>query len=598
MAASENDSTGSIPSIEPLLTLDLQVEDDLALAQRRTCQIGGLVGLKLTQKTQLGTAVSEIALNALQHAGGGKLEFSLEGQGSRILAIRIQDQGPGMGGQVAASQEGFGIRMARSLVDELQIESFPSRGTTVVLRKSLPAQSPPIAPELIREVLATQVPAGVLAQLRELRRIQREFILNELSLRRRIRQTALMAEVAATISGTEPVAERLRRCAEEVMAHLDIACALIWIARPEGAGLELGASAGIPSDGLPERPDSQITLIAQQRKPQATNSVPDNLRTADWEWARREGLVAFAGCPLASEDRLLGVLAVYAPQPLTADTLESLRLVSSQISAGIDREHRVQEGARLLASEREARLKFERATEARDRLLAVVSHDLRNPLSSIVTAAALLSRTVGSSEEPRVRRHLETIIHSAERMKRLISDLLDLASIEAGRLAFQFAQQSVAPLVSEVVQLHAPIAEAKSIRLEAKLDDFLPQIRCDRGRILQVLSNLIGNAIKFTPEGGAISVRAFRGASDVLFAVTDTGPGMSDEHQAHVFESYWQAEPRAGHGLGLGLSIAKGLVESHGGKIWVESRIGHGSTFFVSLPAQVGLAQTQERIAS
>lgn len=597
MAASEDNSAGSVPSLEPLLTLHLQSDEDLTLAQRRTCQIAGLVGFNSAQSTQLGTAASEIALNALQHAGGGKLEFFLEGQASRMLAIRIQDQGPGMGDQAAASEEGFGIRMARSLVDELQIESSPSLGTTVVLRNSLPAQSPPVAPELIREVVATEVPKRLLAQLHELRRIQREFILNELSLRQRIRQTALLAEVSAAIGGTESVAERLRRCAEEVIAHLDIACAVIWIACSGDEGLELVASAGIACDSLPERPDSQIALIAQQRKPLAWDSLPDYLRTADWEWAYREGLVAFAGYPLASEDRLLGVLAVYAAQPLTADALDSLRLVSSEISTGMDRERRLQERERLLASEREARLKAERATEARDKLLAVVSHDLRNPLSSIVTAAALLARAQGSSEDPRVRKHLETILHSAERMKRLISDLLDLASMEAGHLAFQLAQQPVAPLVSEVVQLHAPIAEAKSIRLDAKADDFLPEIRCDRGRILQVLSNLLGNAIKFTPEGGAISVRALPGGSDVIFAVTDTGPGISDADQTHVFESYWQADPGTGRGLGLGLSIAKGLVESHGGKIWIESRIGHGSTFFISLPAHVGLTRTEDRIA-
>jgi len=183
-------------------------------------------------------------------------------------------------------------------------------------------------------------------------------------------------------------------------------------------------------------------------------------------------------------------------------------------------------------------------------------------------------------------------------MKRLIADLLDLVSIEAGRLAFELAPQSVAPLVSEALQLQAPIADARSIRLEAKADDSLPEIRCDRGRILQVLSNLIGNAIQFTPEGGAISLRAFRAGSEVIFAVTDTGSGMSEEEQGHIFESYWQAKPGAGHGLGLGLSIAKGLVQSHGGRIWVESRVGYGSTFFVSLPALAELARAQERFAS
>ena len=230
--------------------------------------------------------------------------------------------------------------------------------------------------------------------------------------------------------------------------------------------------------------------------------------------------------------------------------------------------------------------------------MAVVSHDLRNPLSSLFTAAALLVRSPSMSDDPRLRRHLDTIINSAGQMKRLVSDLIDLVSIEAGRLSFELKRQSVAQLVSQVAQSYAPMAEAKSIRLEATADDFLPEIQCDRGRILQVLSNLLGNAVKFTPEGGAISLRAFRSGSVVLLAVTDTGPGISEEEQRHVFDSYWQAKPGAGRGLGLGLSIAKALVESHGGRIWVESELGHGSTFFVSLPAQGELTRAEDRVAS
>src|SRR5262249_15205125 len=161
-----------------------------------------------------------------------------------------------------------------------------------------------------------------------------------------------------------------------------------------------------------------------------------------------------------------------------------------------------------------------------------------------------------------------------ERMTRLISDLLDLASIEAGHLSFQLSVERVSPLVQEVLTAHASIADGKSIRLDASVGESVGYIRCDRGRIVQVLSNLIGNAIKFTPAGGAISMRAFQREADVVFTVTDTGPGIPEQDAAHIFESYWQAKPGAQRGVGLGLSIAKGLVEAQGGKLWLESRVG------------------------
>jgi signal transduction histidine kinase len=134
------------------------------------------------------------------------------------------------------------------------------------------------------------------------------------------------------------------------------------------------------------------------------------------------------------------------------------------------------------------------------------------------------------------------------------------------------------------VELHRPLAQQKMLRLEGQVIGQDPGTRCDRPRILQVLSNLIGNAIKFTPAGGAITVRADLGGREARFSVTDSGSGIAADELPHIFERFWQARKAARTGAGLGLAIAKGIVEAHRGRIWVESVPGKGSTFFFTLP--------------
>jgi signal transduction histidine kinase len=231
----------------------------------------------------------------------------------------------------------------------------------------------------------------------------------------------------------------------------------------------------------------------------------------------------------------------------------------------------------------------------RDHLLAIVAHDLRNPLSTIVTSAALLKRVAFAGEDQRWRKHLQTISNSVERMNRLIHDLLDVASIEAGRLRFALSRQSVSSLMRELAEHCLPIAEGRGLRLDVQ-DESRAEIAVDRGRLLQAMFNLLDNAFKFSPPRGTVSVRALRRGSEVVLGVTDAGPGIPEEDQAHVFEPYWQADPRPRSGLGLGLSIAKGVVEAHRGRVWFESAEGGGTTFFVGLPVLADSAADETRL--
>jgi PAS domain S-box-containing protein len=227
------------------------------------------------------------------------------------------------------------------------------------------------------------------------------------------------------------------------------------------------------------------------------------------------------------------------------------------------------------------------AIEARDDVLAVVSHDLGNPLSAIRIGTTLLLSSVPVEErETGGWKHIVGIRNSAEQMERLIKDLLEVKRIEAGQLAVDRARVAVAPLIAEAIELLSPIAEGKRIVLVPKLNGAVPPVFADRERLLQAFSNLVGNAVKFTPEGGEIRILAKSRGDDVLLTVSDSGIGIAPEDVPHVFDRYWQAHTRrkGRQGIGLGLVIVRGIVEAHGGRVWVESEIGKGSQFHFTVP--------------
>jgi signal transduction histidine kinase/PAS domain-containing protein len=255
------------------------------------------------------------------------------------------------------------------------------------------------------------------------------------------------------------------------------------------------------------------------------------------------------------------------------------------------------DNVRLLAEAQES-------VRAREDLLAIVSHDLRNPLGVVLASSALLLKSSLPPEPPgkegRARRQIEAIERAGNRMNRLIRDLLDFAAIQAGHLSVSSHPREVGPMVREVLDALEPLAATKTI----KLVDGTPEngglsISCDHDRVIQLFSNVVGNAVKFTAEGGTVILRAEPDGAMVRFAVSDNGPGITAEELPFVFDRYYQARRRNRDGIGLGLTIARGIVEAHGGRIWVESPTaegdataqasgqagGPGTTFFFTLPA-------------
>jgi len=285
--------------------------------------------------------------------------------------------------------------------------------------------------------------------------------------------------------------------------------------------------------------------------------------------------------PLISRGQSLGVVTVAAPEGyvFTREDRQLADELARQGSLAID-------NARLY-------LDSQQSLRAREEVLAIVSHDLRNPLNAITLGASLLQTSEALS--PDDREQLDIIDLSAQRMRRLIEDLLDVTRLEGGkRLPIDPKPVEVEPLLAETYELFKAQAASSSITLRYHVGGHVPPVYADHHRVLQVLSNLIGNAMKFTPPGGMVTFRADPQNGDVLFTSTDTGPGIPKKHLSDIFNPYWQAKRAERLGAGLGLPIAKGIVEAHGGRIWVESEQGQGTRFYFTLP----VAREQMKVSS
>ncbi len=290
---------------------------------------------------------------------------------------------------------------------------------------------------------------------------------------------------------------------------------------------------------------------------------------------------SFMALPLIARGRLLGVLLIASADAGRRYADEDLRLgkeLAVRAALAI-------ENARLYSA-------AQRAILARDEVLAVVAHDLRNPLSTIhLSAAAALLKLPENEMGQAARRAIEAIARASRRANHLIEDLLDLARSEAGKLVLDRLPEAPRALVADAIDMAKLAAQRASLDLQVAVPADLPDVYANRERLSRVFSNLIGNAIKFTPPGGRVTVAAETRGKEVCFSVSDTGTGIPSEDLEHVFDRFWQAGRADRRGVGLGLSIARALVESHGGRIWVESAVGRGSTFSFCIPVATQLGE-------
>lgn len=223
------------------------------------------------------------------------------------------------------------------------------------------------------------------------------------------------------------------------------------------------------------------------------------------------------------------------------------------------------------------------ATHAREEVLAVVAHDLRNPLNLVTMTTQLLSEVEPSAE--RRQQLLDIMQRAAHRMNRLIDDLLEVARIDAGRMSLELTRVSASDILDhtfEMLQFHAA-DRGIALTVDGRCDGLWA--RADEARIVQALGNLVGNAIKFVQRGGSIRLHCTKDGEFLQFSVCDTGPGIAPAQMERLFDKFWQARRSDRRGVGLGLTIARGIIEAHGGKLWARSREGSGTTFYFTLPA-------------
>jgi PAS domain S-box-containing protein len=329
---------------------------------------------------------------------------------------------------------------------------------------------------------------------------------------------------------------------------------------------------------MPDAPEGVAKVIRTGRPELLARIEPALLQAISFDddqlrILKELGLCSAMIVPMVAHDRVLGAITLamadsgrrYGP-----DDLALVETLAEQVALSVT-------SARLY---REAR----QATQIRDEVLSIVSHDLRNPLNTILMSAGFLLDTSPPEERRAGGKQLEIIRRQAHQMNRLIQDLLDVARIEAGRLPVETHPVLPRRLLGEALEGLRPLARDKGLRLRCDAPDELPMLEADRERLLQVFGNLIGNAIKFTPEGGTITVDAKQGDGAVEFRVADSGEGIPPEDVPRLFERFYQARRARRGGAGLGLAIAKGIVEAHGGSIRVQSELGAGSTFSFTLP--------------
>ena len=413
-------------------------------------------------------------------------------------------------------------------------------------------------------------------------------VLRDITLRRRAEQSLrFLAEASETLSsslGVEDTMQSLAHLAVPALCDASIVTAyhggafhgvaIAHVDAGEGTLLRLRrAEAQLEAQG--SRP---VAEVIRTRKPlfipdaeAADGRFADFLREAGEIFGDRA--VAAALClPLIARGELLGVIELYTREKrLDADDLILAEDMSRHAALALDNA-RLHEQVML-------------GSRARDDIIGIVSHDLRNPVNAVkMLTGAILGAEREVDLPPDVVEYSTIIKQATEQMDSLIRDLLDVTRVEAGRLSIEANAADIEDLLSYALLTLDPVAKAKQIALRLTTEAALPLVEADRERIRQALSNLIGNSVKFSPAGSTVFLRASRVDGEVVISVKDEGPGMTSDQLSHAFDRFWQSRRTDREGAGLGLAITRGIIEAHGGRIWAESGIGEGSTFHFTLP--------------
>jgi len=451
----------------PLLTIELRYEHDVVLARQRARQIAELLGFDGQDQTRLATAVSELARNAYEYAGGGRIRFAIESgrHGAQRFSVQVSDDGPGIqdlqaildGRYVSPTGMGLGILGARRLTERFRIESAPGRGTTVEIARALPASAARVGPE----------------------------------------DTARIGHALAQRA-------------------------------------------------------SQSSFEEVQKQNQELLGALEEIRV-------RQAQVERLNAELEATNR--GVLALYAELDDRAQDLK-------------------------------------RASEHKSRFLSDVSHELRTPLTAVLNLTRMLLDRGDGDLTPEQERQVSLVRQAVEGVTELVNDLLDIAKIEAGRTVLHHSSFVVAELFAALRGISRPLVLNEAVALVFEDRTGNAQLATDDKRLAQILRNFLSNAIKFTERGEVRVVASDAGDGMVRFTVSDTGIGIAPADQARIFEDFIQLDgpiQRRVRGTGLGLPLTRKLATLLGGRVELESTLGVGSIFSVTIPRRhAGAAPAEE----
>jgi PAS domain S-box-containing protein len=418
-------------------------------------------------------------------------------------------------------------------------------------------------------------------------------VLRDITEQKRVERTQRFLAQAGSILASSLDYEKTLASVAELMVPDLADWAVVYMREPDGSMRKLAVAHGDPGMQGVARQLLRFTVPATSRHPalvvtetgeaELVSDVQPPFLEAISESEehlalhRELGIASVLMAPLTARGVSHGAIGFFSAQPhrYGADDLALARELALLAALAVD-------NARLYRDARSA-------VQARDDMMAVVSHDLGNPLSAIRIGTTLLLRGMAGDDggNSAHRRQVEFIRQSALQMENLVNDLLDVRRLEAGTLVVEARPLQVADVVRDVLNVFTPIAENRGLELRWECGSDLPLVAGDYKRLEQVLSNLVANALKFT-ERGHVRIMARGGGELVVVSVEDTGEGIQPDHVAHVFDRFWQARRQGRKGLGLGLAIARGVVEAHGGRIWVESDVGAGSTFLFTLPVADG----------
>jgi ABC-type amino acid transport substrate-binding protein/signal transduction histidine kinase/CheY-like chemotaxis protein len=415
---------------------------------------------------------------------------------------------------------------------------------------------------------------------------------------------ALTARINQFLTKGDTLKVMLQSICDILLDELSVVFTRIWIVDKTENKLFLRASSGLYThiEGdhqiLPIGGDSKMSRIVFEQTPVTSNNIQDSPYVAEKEWAAEKGLTAFAGIPMVVEGRSVGALVAFSTEPIEKDTVKTLLSIADSIAVAIERNRAEEETITLLEETQAAKKTAVEATKAKSDFLANMSHEIRTPMNAIMGMAHLALKT---DLTPKQYDYLKKVDISAKSLLGIINDILDFSKIEAGKLDMEAVDFQLEETLDNISTLVGIKTQEKGLELLFKTDRSVPRALVgDPLRLGQILINLSNNAVKFTDSGEiVISIELIKKEDTQVtlkFSVQDTGIGMTAEQAAKLFQPFMQADSsttRKYGGTGLGLTISKRLAEMMGGKIWVESEHGRGSTF--SFTANFGLGKEKAK---